>query len=186
MGNLRSINYPRFTNSYAYDGRNRLTNMVDATGTNRFSWTDGDQLASEITPWPASTVSFTHTNRLRGVLSLQQPNGPAWTQSCGYDEFALLTNVTSPAGKFGYQYAAIYTSLGQVTSDLVSELDLPTGARISNSYDDLARLLSCGDYSRILHYEFSNHAAGARLCRLKRMSKPHTARTLASQHMVEL
>jgi len=53
-----------------YDGLNRLLSLTDATDTNSFTWTDGDQLASETGPWPASTVSLTYTNRLRSLLSL--------------------------------------------------------------------------------------------------------------------
>jgi RHS repeat-associated protein len=151
---------------YAYDSLNRLRTMVDATGTNTFTWTDGDQLAGETGPWPSSTVSFTYTNRLRSSLSLQQPGALPWIQTYAYDEFALLTGVTSPAGPFGYQYASIYTALGQTASDLVSELNLPTGARISNSHDDLARVISTAlldpQLSTLNSHQYSYDAASQR------------------------
>ena len=142
IGNLLSINYPQSSISYGHDGLNRLQTMVDATGTNSFTWTDGDQLASETGPWPASTASYTYNNRLRSLLSLQQPGASDWTQSYLYDEFGGLTNTTSVAGSFGYQYAQIYSSsAGQYTaSDLLQELDLPTGAYSRRTFDDLGRL----------------------------------------------
>lgn len=52
----------------------------------------------------------------------------------GYD-VDRLTSVTSPAGAFTYGYASQRQSL-------VSNIQLPNGALISNTYDNLARLLS--------------------------------------------
>ncbi|HEY5911514.1 MAG TPA: RHS repeat-associated core domain-containing protein [Verrucomicrobiae bacterium] len=133
LGNLTNITYPQSTISYGYDSLNRLTSMVDPVGTTSFTWTDGDQLVSEDGPWNADTVSYTYTSRLRTALSLLQPNASPWVQTYGYDSDGRLTNVTSQAGAFGYQYP-------DNRFDLIRQLTLPSGAYSSRAYDDLARL----------------------------------------------
>ena len=100
------------------------------------SYTAVGQLLSEDGPWTSDTVSYTYQNRLRTSLSVQAPNASAWSQTYAYDAAKRLTNVTSPAGAFGYQYP------GSRPSALVSRLALPNGAYITNTYDSVARLLS--------------------------------------------
>jgi YD repeat-containing protein len=79
VGNLTLIGYPTVPNvTLKYDWLNRLTNMVDASGTNAYSWTLGNQLLTEAGPWASDTVTNTYTNRLRTSLVLQQPTG-VWT-----------------------------------------------------------------------------------------------------------
>ena len=134
LGNLLSINYPLSTINYSYDSLNRLTNMVDGLGTTAFSWTDGDQLAAEDGPWSADTVSYAYNNRLRNSLSLAQPYASAWTQIYGYDEFGRLTNTTSAAGVFAYNYQ------GSGAFDLVYSLMYPSGAHSDRAYDGVGRL----------------------------------------------
>ena len=133
LGNLLSINYPLSTINYSYDSLNRLTNMVDAIGTTAFTWTDGGQLACEDGPWNADTVGYVYNNRLRSGMSLAQPNASAWTQTYAYDDMGRLTGIVSAAGTFGYEYSGF---------DLVAYLNLPTGGRIYNQYDEVGRLLS--------------------------------------------
>src|SRR5208282_451080 len=58
VGNLKSIIYPQFTVSYAYDLLNELTNMVDAVGTTAFSYAPAGQLQSESGPWANDLVSY--------------------------------------------------------------------------------------------------------------------------------
>ena len=60
----------------------RLTNMVDNVGATKFTWTAGNQLATEDGPWASDTVTNTYNNRFRSALSLQQPTG-AWTNGFG-------------------------------------------------------------------------------------------------------
>ena len=48
---------PTFSNSY--DWLDRLTNMVDATGTNKYSYTKGNQLWTEDGPFASDTVMNT-------------------------------------------------------------------------------------------------------------------------------
>jgi RHS repeat-associated protein len=136
VGNLTNIVYPVSSNiSLAYDGLNRLTTMVDGVGTTTYGYDAVGQLLSEDGPWADDTVSYTYNNRLRGSLSVLAPNASAWTESYGYDTEKRLTSVTSPAGYFSYAYDAL-------RSTLPAKLSLPNGAYITNSYDNVARLLS--------------------------------------------
>ena len=150
LGNLTNVVYPASSNVVlGYDALNRLTNLVDGVGSTVFGWTGGNQLASEDGPWANDTVSYGYADRLRGSLTLAQPNASDWTQGYGYDEFWRLTNVTSAAGVFGVQYPEVKATwyvpgLGwdyhDAVPDLVSEVDLPGGAHIDNGQDYLGRL----------------------------------------------
>jgi YD repeat-containing protein len=44
-----------------YDANSRLTNMVDAAGTSRFTYTDFGALLSEDGPWDNDTVTYGYT-----------------------------------------------------------------------------------------------------------------------------
>ena len=106
------------------------------------------------------TVSYTYANRLRTGLSLNsQPS--AFNISYGYNVTRRLTNVTSQAGAFGYAYGAPSTA-----SALVDAITLPNGAKITNTYDNVARLLSTkllNSSSSILDSEsYSYNLAGQR------------------------
>ena len=127
VGNLKSIAYPQQTITYAYDVLNRLTNMVDAVGNHSFGWTANSQLASESDAW--TKVSYSYVQGLRTAMSL----GTNWTQTYGYDASWRLTNTTSPAGVFAYQF---------LTPNfwLPASISLPNGAKIVNTFDALAML----------------------------------------------
>jgi RHS repeat-associated protein len=136
VGNVTCINYPNSPDiTLQYDALNRLTNMVDALGTTKFGYTAAGLLASEDSPWSNDTLSYTYQNRLRSSLSLLQPNASTWSQTYGYDAAKRLTNITSQAGSFGYEYAG--TRLSSVVA-----LRLPGGTYITNAYDGNTRLLS--------------------------------------------
>jgi RHS repeat-associated protein len=150
VGNLTLVNY---TNSpditLSYDALNRLTNMVDAVGTSRYTYTAWGALLSEDGPWADDTVTYAYTtNRLRSKLTLAQPNASDWVQTYAYDKANRLTNTTSPAGAFGYRFrAATFTEPVNGTplptaGRLVERLVLPSGAYVTNVYDTLARLTS--------------------------------------------
>src|SRR6266566_917184 len=116
--------------------------MIDSVGTTKFTWTAGDQLATEDGPWASDTVTNTYNNRFRSALSLQQPTG-TWTNGFGNDKFARLTNVISPAGASSYQYRDIALASGDHTAcELVARLTLPNTSYITNNHDGLGRLLS--------------------------------------------
>ncbi len=63
----------------AYDALNRLTNMVDAAGSSKYTYYAGGLLATEDLPapklrqaggaWASDTVTYTYNNRLRATLS---------------------------------------------------------------------------------------------------------------------
>src|SRR5437868_12230392 len=120
----------------SYNSLNRLTNMVDASGTTKFTWTSGNQLYTEDGPFASDTVTNIYFNRMRTNMALQQPTG-FWTNKFVWDAAKRLTNVTSSAGSFAYTLAA--TAAG---SGLVKKLALPNSSNITNSYDSVARLLS--------------------------------------------
>jgi hypothetical protein len=82
------------------------------------------------------TVTNIYTSRLRTGLRLQQPTG-MWTNAFGYDAAKRLTSVTSPAGTFTY-------TLGDnaPASALIKKLLLPNTSYITNTYDEVARMLS--------------------------------------------
>jgi RHS repeat-associated protein len=132
VGNLKAINYPLATVSYWYDALNRLTNMVDASGTTAFSYTQTSQLKSEVGPWANDTIAYGYTQRLRTSLSVNsQPS--AFGVTYGYDPAFRLQTLAATAGNFGYSYAG-------PASPLVSGITLPNFASITNHYDPLARL----------------------------------------------
>ena len=136
VGNLTKINYPVSPDiTLSYDWLNRVTNMVDAAGTTKYAYTAGGQLWTEDGPWSSDTVTNIYFSRLRTNLSLVQPAG-AWTNGFAYDAAKRLTNVTSPAGAFGYTLGA-----AAAASPLPKKLLLPNTSYITNHYDNVARLL---------------------------------------------
>jgi YD repeat-containing protein len=90
------------------------------------------QLLTENGPFASDTVTNTYSNRRRIALSLQQPSG-TWTNGFGWAGARRLTNVTSAAGAFSYQYIS-------GAQGLVSRIGLPNTAYITNTYDSVARL----------------------------------------------
>ncbi len=119
-----------------YDANNRLTNMVDAAGNSRFTYTDFGALLAEDGPWENDTITYAYTtNRMRAGLTLLQPNASSWEQSYTYDNAGRLTGLTSPAGTFGYTY-------DPMCHQLVGKLSQPPGSFITNTYDAQGRLTS--------------------------------------------
>ena|SRR6266545_2494438 len=115
----------------AVDALNRLTNMVDAAGTTKYTYYTGGLLNTEDGPWASDTVTYTYNNRMRASLSVQQPTG-AWTNGYTWDAAHRLGTETSPAGTFTYTY--------QSPGRLVKKLALPNTSYITNTYDNAARL----------------------------------------------
>jgi YD repeat-containing protein len=137
VGNLTYINYPSSPDiTLAYDPLNRCTNMVDAVGSTRYTFTTGGQLWTEDGPFASDTVTSTYQYRLRVGLSLQQPTG-AWTNGFSYGPTRRLSGVIMPTGVFGYDYSL--NGVAQPGS-LVRHLSLPNGSYITNTYDAVARL----------------------------------------------
>lgn len=142
--NLTFVNYPATTDiTYQYNALSRLTNMIDAVGTTKFTYTTADDLLTEDGPWNNDTITYGyHANvpHLRTSLSLQQPSG-TWSQTFGYDSGRRLQTVTSPAGTFTYSYS---TGVGSAISAsmLWKKLALFNGgsAYITNVFDTSGRL----------------------------------------------
>jgi len=135
-GNVTNIDYSGSPDiSMQYDANNRLTNMVDAVGTTRFTYTDFGALLSEDGPWGSDTITYSYTtNRLRSKLSLQQQSASPWEQTYGYDSADRLTSTTSPAaGTFAYTY-------DRNAHQQVARLSLPNSANITNAFDALGRM----------------------------------------------
>jgi RHS repeat-associated protein len=118
---------------------NRMTNMSDGIGTTTFSYTTAGQLASETGPWASDAAAYTYSDRLRKTLSVQQPNGAAWSQSYGYDAGNRLTTIGAPPGTFTYTYNSGVG--GNATSSaLVQKLLLPNGGYVTEIYDNNGRM----------------------------------------------
>jgi RHS repeat-associated protein len=134
--NLLTINCPLSgTINLSYDALNRMTNMVDGIGTTKYTYTAAGQLLTEDGPFPGDTVTNAYWNRSRTNLSLQQPTG-IWTNAFAYDSTKRLTNVTSPAGAFGYVYdPTLFTHHGSLVT-------LPNTSYITNAFDGNARLIA--------------------------------------------
>ena len=136
VANPTNMSYPVSHGiTLGYDKLNRLTNMVDALGTSLYAYDGAGQLLSETGPWTGVSVSNTYANRLRQASTVKTNGAAAWAQSYYYDPARRLTNVTSGAGAFAYQFAP-------GVQGLPSMVTLPNGASIVNSYDTVARVKS--------------------------------------------
>ena len=116
--------------------------MVDASGTTQYTYTTGNQLLTEDGPFTKDTITNSYLNRMRTSMVLQQPTA-SWTNGFVYDAAKRLTNVTSPAGSFGYILNATASS-----SPLIKKLTLPNTSYITNNYDNVARVLTTAQIGR--------------------------------------
>jgi RHS repeat-associated protein len=106
--------------------------MVDGIGTTVYTYSIGGQLQSEGGLFTDDTVTNGYAQHLRTALGLAQPSGE-WTNGFVHDAAGRLTNVTSPAGSFGYVYDAVRAAKPALVA-------LPNGSYITNTYDPVARL----------------------------------------------
>ena len=136
-GNLTMIDYPSSADIVLqYDALNRVTNMVDASGTTLFRYTDFGALLSENGPWSDDTITYDYTtNRLRQRMTLLQPTASSWQQTYTYDNDGRLVGVAAPSGAFQYSY-------DPTNHFQISKLTLPTSTYITNTFDFLSRLTS--------------------------------------------
>jgi len=112
--------------------------MIDAAGTNRYTYWPGGQLYTDDGPWSTDTITYSYNDaRLPSGFNLQLVGGGTWTQSYTYDAGHRLEEVTSPAGTFEYSYDNGQTAL---PGSLVRKLTLPNTAYITNNYDLMGRL----------------------------------------------
>jgi RHS repeat-associated protein len=135
VGNLTNVDYSVSTDvQFRYDPMNRLTNMVDALGTTKYTYTAGGQLRTEDGPYLGDTLTNIYYHRVRVNLDLQQPTG-VWTNAYTYDAAKRLYSVKSRAGYFEYQYR------DGLAGTLVQKIFLPNTSYITNTYDQVARML---------------------------------------------
>jgi RHS repeat-associated protein len=136
LGRTRSVGYNgTLAKTYGYDLARRMTNFTDALGSHNLAWTPASRLQSESDGW--TTNAYAYSQGLRTNFSIGN-----WTQSYNYDLGWRMTNTTSQAGAFLYEYAAKLTSTAPAADGLVSLIRLPNGAYITNNFDSLARLKS--------------------------------------------
>jgi RHS repeat-associated protein len=153
VGNLTNVDYPGSTMDIAlsYDPLDRLTNIVDAIGTNKFTYDDAFHLLTDDGPWNDDTVRYAYYGRQRNSMSIQADGAagspsymPYWIQYYNYDRYRRLSTVSSMAGCFGYTYSQM-----AAVSDRVVNLALPCDAQtlfITNRFDELARLTNTALY----------------------------------------
>jgi RHS repeat-associated protein len=144
-GNVTNILYSSSTPSVAlaFDPLNRLTNMIDAVGVTRFTWTATSQLQTEIGPWTSSTASNSYSQGLRTAFSLNNAQTAPFALNYSYDSGRRMAGITTPAGPFGYGYGA-----ASAASALVKTISLPNAAYVTNHYDGLGRL----DFTALANY----------------------------------
>jgi RHS repeat-associated protein len=134
LGNLTNIAYStQPAVRMQYDPLNRLTNRVDLAGTHQFTYNSAGLLASEDGPWADDTILYTYTNRMPASAGLQGTWAGSWSQAYGYDHGLRLTNMTSAAGPFGYNYQAGKPAL-------LNRLSLPSGPYVDYGFDHMDRL----------------------------------------------
>lgn len=90
--------------TYNYDDDDRLTSMVDQTGTTLFSYKPTGLLESEDGPYANDKIIYSYNNGRRSGVTLNMPSGGPWISSYTYDSSGRLEDVTSPAGTFTYKY----------------------------------------------------------------------------------
>jgi RHS repeat-associated protein len=161
VGRVRTNSYPSDPPVvFNYDAAGQLTNVIDALGTTAFTYSPVGQLSTEGGLWANDTVTHTYNNRLRASLIL---NGQTTTYS--YDQAFRLTNITSSAGVFGYQYHPGLN--GNYSSPLVRTLSLPGSLSITNDYDFAGRLIATkmlnASQTVLDSYAYGYDAAGRRL-----------------------
>lgn len=142
LGSVTNINYPAGTPDITlwYDAMQRLTNMVDASGTNRFTWNALGQLLTENGPWPQDTVEHRYANAQRNYLSVTQSNAALWENKFTYDKVGRLETVTNAGGLYRYRY---YGGVGGgFANNLVGKLTLPNGAYVESVYTNEAQLFT--------------------------------------------
>ncbi len=168
VGNVTYVDYPAGTTDlqFAYDALYRLTNMVDAVGTTRYTYTlgGGNEIVAE-DPAFWSSAKVTVTNRLgrRVGLGVQQPSG-VWNQAHSYTS-GRLGSIASPPGTFTYAYSP--ASGSGFAARLVQRLTLPSTSYITNAYDSVGRVTSTqlrnSAASVLNQHEYLYNAAGQRM-----------------------
>jgi YD repeat-containing protein len=129
VGNVLAVIAAQFTNAYAYNADNELTNMLDLVGRTAFARSPMGYITNEDGPWTDDAVGSAYSQGMRTALTI----GSSWSQSYSYDLIWRMLNTISPAGSFGYSHDFA------PASPLVTGISLPNGANIVNLFDALGR-----------------------------------------------
>ena len=92
----------------AYDALNRLTNMVDAAGTTKYSYAvlgNGQRTVNEDGPWASDDVTVTNRYGLRLDLKIAQPTSQ-FVVTNAWEASRRWSVVGGTAGTFTYSYPA--------------------------------------------------------------------------------
>ncbi|WP_161629778.1 RHS repeat-associated core domain-containing protein [Desulfogranum japonicum] len=131
MGNLLTIDHQDQTPdvSFTYDTYNRLTTIVDGSGTTTLTYNDASQLATVDGPWEDDTITYTY-DELGRLQSLTPQGGQ--TQQVGYDTLGRLEQIQTDSQVFSYGYKG--------NTSLIESLTRPGDATTTYSYDAMHRL----------------------------------------------
>jgi RHS repeat-associated protein len=132
--NLTTINYSDETpdGTLTYDSFNRLTKMVDGTGTSLFAYDANGRLTSFDGPLASDTVTYTYDELGRpGTLSTQGGRSLNYV----YDTLNRLATIQDGAEAYIYSYL-------NARSPLVAMLTRPSGSATEYTYSLLGQLTS--------------------------------------------
>jgi RHS repeat-associated protein len=143
VGNLTNVNYPSSTDlRYAYNSLNRITNMVDAAGTTKYTYHTGGMLATEGGLWSNDTVTYSYHPLVSGLLTNVTVSQLTQNYSAtyGYDAAKRMSTVTSTAGNFSYLYTNV--SGLKTSGRLVAKLTEGSAVYVTNAFDTQGRMLN--------------------------------------------
>jgi RHS repeat-associated protein len=135
-GNLLQITYSDQTPSVAftYDAHDRLTKVVDGSGTTEFTYDIASRIVSTKGPWTNDTITYTYDDL--GRVTTMTPQGGE-TVTTAYDGMGRISTISVGGQTFVYNYTS-------PTSSLVQTLTRSSGGTATSytyyTYDALKRL----------------------------------------------
>lgn len=158
IGNLTNVDYPGTVMDIVlqYDGLNRLTNVVDALGTTRFSYTAAGQLLSEDGPWADDTVKVVKTWTGSAF-------GSPVTNRFVYDGWNLIVILNSQSSilqsfTWGQDLSGTMQGAGGIGGLLLVTAHGGANTNCFAGYDgngNVMLLVNAGDRSTAARYEYS-------------------------------
>jgi RHS repeat-associated protein len=118
--------------TFGYDNQDRMSSMVDYSGTTTFTYDRQGILRSEDGPYANDKLTYTpDALGRRATTTTTLPSGSTEQVSYSYDYLGRLDAVTNPAGTFDYQYSS--------NNDLLTYLRMPNGTYATYIYDGFHR-----------------------------------------------
>jgi RHS repeat-associated protein len=129
---LISIDYPTGTDtSFGYDDINRLTSLVDSTGSTGYTYDAANRLTQIASP--NGTVSYTYDDASRRATMVIS-GSPNQTYTYGYDNADRLTSLQNPFSETtGFTYD---------DADRLTQQTFANGSYLAYGYDDRDRVTS--------------------------------------------